>query len=647
MKRTVILVTAFLLMACSSFNLTKFFSLKSDTATATVGDKGAELTLKDDAQLLINPGGVKAGSEVTFSVMDVSKWDNPIPEGLEINKIYTVEASEWTDDLEANLTLPLDLKDVPPAEWDNYGIAYFSEGQWVQVPSSIDPQKGISATVNHFSIFTLFKRIFNPAPKVMVNVSPDKYDNKPADKAQPGQLEDLQVDVSAYDPKGERLTVLVTFGYKSVASEAGYDILGERLAVATGDVKSTLCTSNLIDVLSFNPSTAPACILAVALAEGIKPPTKNVSLDQYWYRMEEIEPGHFSLTASHPAIELDSYLTKVYVFIKVYDSLKDAPVEKTVEIPVVAYQISDAPEPASPGPSAEVVCPPSPVFRWTWSGSSQSSGSYRFRLVHGDNLWGSWFYTQWTCDDPGAEEGQCEKGGPDRYLADHWSPPKPLAEGVYTWGFKASDKNGESDFDDSTISSSKIYQFRVDKTLSGSECQIPSPNAPDQQVAAVENTPVPAAQDEYGCDNPSLTPEEKANCGKHSYSAGPCQDIAGDFGPHCFCFEANLEYVSWMFKEVIIFQFNSENLIGLPKPFTKIKNITYINKDDELYCFDSGNKKVTHPPMYEYIEFLKDGFTYTYEQPPYEIPDCAGYGSPPVGTRFKGCTAEIIFTRDN
>ncbi|MCJ7533295.1 MAG: hypothetical protein MUO64_20025 [Anaerolineales bacterium] len=483
MKRTTLLVIAFVLMSCSSFNITKFFSLKSDKATATVGDNGAELTLKDNAQLLINAGGVKAGSEVTFSVMDVSKWDNPVPEGLEINKIYTVEASEWTDDLEANLTLPLDLKDVPPAEWDNYGIAYFSEGQWIQVPSSIDPQKGISATVNHFSIFTIIKRIFNPAPKVMVNVSPDKYDNKPADQAQPGQLEDLQVDVSAYDPKGERLTVLVTFGYKSAAGEAGYDILGSGLAVATGAVRAGVCISSFADALRFVPTSALACIPAVALAEGIKPPTKNIYLDQYWYRMNEVEPGHFSLTASPSAIQLDSYLTKVYVFIEVYDSLKDAPVEKTVEIPVVAYQISDAPEPVSPGPSAELVCPPSPAFTWQWSGKPQSSGSYRFRLVRGDNLWGSWFdVAHWTCS---FDEGTCDKGGPNGYFAQEWSPTKPLAEGVYSWGFKASDKNGESDFNDSTISSSKIYQFRVDKKLSGSECQVSSPKPEEMAQEAV------------------------------------------------------------------------------------------------------------------------------------------------------------------
>ena len=49
MKRTTLLVIAFVLIACSSFNLTNFFSLKSDKATATVGDNSAELTLGEDA----------------------------------------------------------------------------------------------------------------------------------------------------------------------------------------------------------------------------------------------------------------------------------------------------------------------------------------------------------------------------------------------------------------------------------------------------------------------------------------------------------------------------------------------------------------------------------------------------------------------
>lgn len=34
--------------------------------------------------------------------------------------------------------------------------------------------------------------------------------------------------------------------------------------------------------------------------------------------------------------------------------------------------------------------------------------------------------------------------------------------------------------------------------------------------------PQPAAQDEYGCNKPSLTPEEKANCGEHIYKINSC-----------------------------------------------------------------------------------------------------------------------------
>lgn len=51
-------------------------------------------------------------------------------------------------------------------------------------------------------------------------------------------------------------------------------------------------------------------------------------------------------------------------------------------------------------------------------------------------------------------------------------------------------------------------------------------------VATPTFTPAPVStMDEYGCNNPDLTPEEKANCGKHTYKRR-CQLIDGT---NCSC----------------------------------------------------------------------------------------------------------------
>ena len=146
------------------------------------------------------------------------------------------------------------------------------------------------------------------------------------------------------------------------------------------------------------------------------------------------------------------------------------------------------------------------------------------------------------------------------------------------------------------------------------------------------------AKVEYGCDNPNLTPEEKANCGVLSYSAVSCREVVSSPGiTPCSLVEVR----SLIFKYVI-FQFNNESLVAPPYTYKKIGNNTYIYEDDELYCFEVDNGRAIHPPKNTYIKLLKDGFIYTHETLPYQYPDCANKG---VGLPSEGWTSEMIFSR--
>jgi len=482
------------------------YGLSRGTAQTKRVSSGQDLDieLRNNARIYIMAGSMKHGTEVTFRVTKPENIDLFIPESLIINEIYEVTADEWGSDLEAIISLPIMASNISNQDLSEYSIAYYDDGNWVRLPSSIESTNQIiSATTRHFSFFTVLKRIGNKPPETYVSTTPKIYPDLGVEQRMSTDLlSDLKVDIFVQDQENEPVTVFVAFGLETIDGDVTFglnrfrELFGKMAEVSSGDILDP--TNVVVDmgIGEFVSITAPQA-------------HRNIATTDY-YQIRENSKNHFAISfPNNININLASPLKRVFVFVKVFDSIQEDPVEITKTISVIPDKILSPARLLTPKPNypSFTVCPPRPIFSWVWGSGVSDLKSFRFQISRGFELWNVWNPTiKWECNT-----SSCTNNGPEDYTQQRWQPSKDLPDGYYTWGI-ANSASTIVDIDTETTSFSDEWNFHIDSRLKGDSCIYVEGtddlnNYLNQQNATATYTPNPTATSTY-TPKPSKTPTE-------------------------------------------------------------------------------------------------------------------------------------------
>jgi hypothetical protein len=437
----------------------------TETASAIVAEGEAlDLKLGDGAAVNIDEASLPASTTVTLRSVPVSEWTNPAPDGIFVGRVYELTAEGWGAGLQGTLKLPIETKDLKPQEIEEYALAYYLNGEWVVVPSTVNMEEAtVSGPLTHCSFFATIRRLFgNKRPIVTVEAKPRVYSGVGTDQLLDVNLENLVVDVHADDPENKPVKVYLAFGFDTLETWAVNEMLTLRESLGDLMLISAYGTS-LIE------GETAAFDVANQIRDQIAPPATSVTLYTPWIELIKNESGFYQGGYDLSGLRLQSPLHIIQVFVRVTDDIESDPVEITELVPITSEKLPDAITLKDPRPNA--VCPTQPTFRWSWEGTADEAKSYRFRLVKGADVWGKWFAeADWVC---GAFAG-CDRGGPDEFFAQEWTPTKPLSNGVYGWGLISSHDPNERKFNNIASSvHSDMFRFMVDDSLRGSECVSP------------------------------------------------------------------------------------------------------------------------------------------------------------------------------
>ncbi len=304
--------------------------------------------------------------------------------------------------------------------------------------------------------------IFNDPPDVIVETSPAVYSGIPFGWSDEYDLEDLIVKVYASDPDGDDIQVLVMFGFRTweeFALDTLYDYR-EQLGLM---VKTEMAlTANEVYLVGH-----------VAMDQ-IASPEDAPHLTTPWYELVELAPGYYQISVDLNQLDVDGQLKGVDVYVNVYDENKRNTSDEKVYVPIYAKYLPDAANLLTPPANPDYICPPQPIFSWSWP-KDEYLGSYQFRLAKGkENVWERSLLNRitsmnysWTCD----LQNECSGDyAPDHIFITNWTPPEPLKAGIYSWGIVASDDTREQKFNPPEAVRSPSFQFTVDSSLNGHEC---------------------------------------------------------------------------------------------------------------------------------------------------------------------------------
>jgi hypothetical protein len=424
------------------------------------------LSLENNATLVVGEGSLEPGSTVSFRIVPEEDWNVTQPQDIEIDQIYEVDAESWNADLEASLTLPIDTQGLTDEEIELTYLAYYQDGQWVAVPSTIDREAGtITATVNHFSIWAVFRRLFNTPPLVVVEVEPQIYTGaRPQQRGTEVDLDDLNIHIHATDPDGQPVEVQVAVGLETVGSWA-IDALNRKRAeegnlylLETLSEQFTEPISSTLIETTGQIALSPTFVLGTVVKQQLAPEVSQDLTILDWYELNEVSPGHYLWGYRLRGQSFESPLKALHVYVRVSDDIA-VPIELDIEVPITEDTPPHPPQLTTPRNSVTIVCPPTPTFNWYFE-RPEPVASYTFRLAEGSDPWTRNVVERWI-----------RRSGDDGFTERTWTPSGPLPDGVYSWSMAASGNPMEQDFSDArTTPHSDTYVFTVDSALTGTEC---------------------------------------------------------------------------------------------------------------------------------------------------------------------------------
>ena len=429
--------------------------------------KDTEFNLDNGARLIINAGGMEAGSSVSFRKIPEAEWDFEDQGNIYINALYEIEACGWNSGLESTIILPIEESNIEVSKKQAYDLAYFDEGKWVIFPSYHDAiNSTLTGKTNHFSLFGVISRLGNKAPTIIIHKEPSVYSptHISVEDLQTGYVEDLKVDIYVDDPENDKVKVFISFGIETTIN----------LAIEMMNTYKDQLTKAMV-FQACSDSIEATCKLAKNVGEILDHEIANNIYITPWYELRESSKGHYqSLWKVSDAIDNDLGHTaleimNIRVFVYIEDEVKDAPILKELIIPYSHSYIPEAPILVSPQLGADVICPPEPEFMWTWSyESGDLVESYRFKIVKGDQ--DPWDFTVWKIDWKCDEKNGCDDYSKKHFIEETWTPEKPLKAGKYSWKMAASNKKNEKKFAKLKTSHSEIRIFTVDPDLEGNQC---------------------------------------------------------------------------------------------------------------------------------------------------------------------------------
>ena len=464
-----VILLSFLLLGCtSSSNLGLIEIGTGESTSGIIGDNlKTTLNLDTGSSLIVPANRITAGTEVTMIQVHPSDWSLSLPPSILTGPIYKITSEGDDLGFEGFLTLPIEDETLDGSQLEQVAIAYYETGKWISIPSSIDPEsRSVSATLEHLSFYTwILRKSINRPPHVEVSVSPEIYSGIPPDAAQNLNLEDLNVNIYAVDPENKPVEVSVSLGFETV------DSIGRNLMLELRESMGILLAIEASAISTIEGSTM-AVDVATIFRNQAAPQSEDrmlMSREVVLQAPETANRFQAKINLRSLGLDLRSPLVVIHVLVKVTDDLEEAPILVDKTIDVIWNELPDAIQLTTPGPTSAIICPPSPVFQWSWPANADHARSFRFRLAKGDNLWGRRFTSaDWVCSIEECDE----LGGRRNFFGTQWTPAEPLEDGTYSWGLRSSLEAEETSFESSTIVPSDIYQFTVDASLSGNQCQI-------------------------------------------------------------------------------------------------------------------------------------------------------------------------------
>jgi hypothetical protein len=146
--------------------------IRNMSLTAVFALDATEYTSQDGLVSLVVPVGTEALNEqrkpLEYVGFDVAQTP-PLPDRVEVvGRAYELEPSGATFDSPVSLVWNYDSAQVPEQVDEEYlTIAYYNQdtGQWIELPSEVDPEKGtIAADVAHLSLFAVLAHLPLPPP---------------------------------------------------------------------------------------------------------------------------------------------------------------------------------------------------------------------------------------------------------------------------------------------------------------------------------------------------------------------------------------------------------------------------------------------------------------------------------------------------
>lgn len=438
------------------------FSWREEPAGETMvsnQNEDVEVSLPDGAHVIARAGGILPGSTVVMQKLPSSEWENFVPEGLFIESVYTINAEEWTSNLSATITLPIDPKGLTTDQIESYQLAYYNSGKWIGVPSTVNiSEETVSGTVDHFTWYAPILRLFNSAPIVVIETILSRFEKTRIDDLTTTikNVEDLEVIVYVQDPKGEPLKVCAAYDLRSAAGS---------LVTATSELRREIAQKVVLEMAFDDALGAAAGVNAMKILA----PSSRYEPELPCYEMDEVEPGVYWQGLELNGIEMgntDSPLYEVRVQVDIEDGLgKLAPIRRHHSVYFDFRGPSDIGEPELVAPATLAVCSPEPVFEWRLPDWFMAE-SYFFRLVKGDDIEGGRKIEEWICYKDG-----CQRDGPGNPSNETWTVEKPLKEGIYTWTMASSDEDYANVFKDPRlVKYAQPKTFVVDKSLEGQDC---------------------------------------------------------------------------------------------------------------------------------------------------------------------------------
>jgi len=353
--------------------------------------------------------------------------------------------------MQAALSFPLDTS-LSAAEVDATRLAYYKNGIWVDLPTSIDKQtRTASATISHFTIIALRRpfRLFNRAPTVVINPTPSIYysveyelyknmDSPASDPEFYAQVPDLVVDLYVKDPDDKLSNV--AFGIECLDSQF-HQMLYAKLRDAFYKAEATVTIMGLSGDLSGMGSNQ---LLTELQSEIVQPkwclsPIDLPAVDE--------DLGHYQVKIRVKNLPFATMMDKMALRLYVYawdDS--SIPIETYKDILFTTDKAMEPPKLQSPGPTIDILCPPSPQF--------------------------SFEYDYFDVKSWGPDQNNILRESDAGFYPGIFTPPEPLEDGFYSWGVVACEDENENKFGGSDIdcAQSITYQFQVVSDLHLSSC---------------------------------------------------------------------------------------------------------------------------------------------------------------------------------